>query len=114
MRITYKYRLHPTPAQRTALQQVLHCCRWVYNRALETRKEAWEQRKESVNRYDTVNMIPQWKAEHKFLVDGHAQAMQEALTRLDLAFRAFFRRVKVGEKPGYPRFRGYHRYDSFT
>jgi len=33
---------------------------------------------------------------------------------VDLAFRAFFRRVKAGEKPGYPRFRGPGRYDSFT
>lgn len=40
--------------------------------------------------------------------------MQEALKRLDLAFRAFFRRVKAGEKPGYPRFRSRDRYDSFT
>jgi putative transposase len=115
MRITYKYRLNPTPAQRTALQRILNCCRWVYNKALETRKNAWAQRQESVSRYNTMAMIPQWKAEHGFLADGHAQAMQEALIRLDLAFRAFFRRVQAGEQePGYPRFRSYRRYDSFT
>ena len=34
--------------------------------------------------------------------------------RIDLAFKAFFRRVKAKEKPGYPRFRGAGRYDSFT
>ena len=34
--------------------------------------------------------------------------------RVDLAFQGFFRRVKAGGKPGYPRFRGYGRYDSFT
>jgi putative transposase len=28
--------------------------------------------------------------------------------------KAFFRRLKEGEKPGYPRFRGAHRSDSFT
>jgi putative transposase len=33
--------------------------------------------------------------------------------RLDLAFKAYFRRVKAGEAPGYPRFRGAGRYDSF-
>ncbi len=60
-------------------------------------------------------MIPQWKEEHEWLKEGHAQAMQEALTRLDLAFRAFFRRVKAGDdEPGYPRFRGKGWYDSFT
>jgi putative transposase len=86
----------------------------VYNKALETRKNAWEERQEAVSKYDTINLIPQWKAENEWLKDGHAQAMQEALTRLDLAFRSFFRRVKAGEKPGYPRFRSADRYDSFT
>ena len=36
------------------------------------------------------------------------------LRRLDKAFKAFFRRVKAGEKPGYPRFKGKGRYDSIT
>jgi len=31
---------------------------------------------------------------------------------LDKAFCAFFRRVKTGETPGYPRFKGYNRFDS--
>jgi putative transposase len=33
---------------------------------------------------------------------------------VDLAFKAFFRRVKAGETPGHPRFRGRGWYDSFT
>jgi len=33
---------------------------------------------------------------------------------LERAYQAFFRRVKVGEKPGYPRFRSKRRYDSLT
>ncbi len=36
------------------------------------------------------------------------------LHRLDKAFAAFFRRVKAGERPGYPRFQGKDRYNSFT
>ena len=114
MRITYRYRLFPTSAQRMALQCQLDCCRWAYNKALETRKNAWKQEQRSVSRYDTMKMLPSWKMEHEWLKQGHAQAMQEALTRLDLAFQAFFRRVKAGQKPGYPRFRGRNRYDSFT
>ena len=34
------------------------------------------------------------------------------LRRLDRAFEAFFRRVKAGETPGYPRFKSAHRFDS--
>lgn len=113
MRLTFKYRLFPTRTQRTAMQQSLDACRWVYNKALETRKEAWEQRQESISRYDTINMIPGWKKEHPFLKDAFSQCLQEACTRVDLAFQAFFRRVKVGETPGYPRFKG-DWYKSFT
>src|SRR5262249_29093451 len=46
--------------------------------------------------------------------DLHAQVLQDVLHRLDKAFAAFFRRVKAGERPGYPRFQGTDRYDSFT
>lgn len=114
MRKTFKYRLFPTKAQRTASQHQLDICRWVYNKTLETRKVTWEQHKKSVSRYDTNRLLTDWKAENEWLQDGHAQAMQEAQKRVDLAFRAFFRRVKTGEEPGYPRFKSKNRYDSFT
>jgi putative transposase len=44
----------------------------------------------------------------------HSQVLQDVLTRLDRAFQAFFGRIKNGEKPGYPRFQGANRYNSFT
>jgi len=119
---TYKYRIYPTKAQRTSLQKSLDACRWVYNQALAVRRDAWEQEQKLVSRYDTIRMIPSWKQEHHFLLDAYSQSLQEACTRVDLAFQAFFRRVKTGstprtdggEKPGYPRFKGQSRYDSFT
>jgi putative transposase len=40
--------------------------------------------------------------------------MRDPLRRLDRAFAAFFRRVKAGVTPGYPRFRSARRYDSLT
>ena len=46
--------------------------------------------------------------------DIHSQVLQDVLTRLDRAFQAFFRRVKAGETPGYPRFQGANRYNCFT
>jgi putative transposase len=113
MRLTYKYRLYPTKAQRTAMQASLDACRWVYNKTLEVRKEAWDERQENVSRYDTIKMIPEWKKENPFLADAYSQCLQESCTRVDLAFKAFFRRVKSGETPGYPRFKG-DWYKSFT
>ena len=114
MRKTYKYRLFPTGKQKKALQSFLDACRWVYNKTLEARKKAWEERRESLSLYDTSKLIPQWKEENPNLSNAFSQCLQNAQQRVDLALKAFFRRVKTGEKPGFPRFRGFDRYDSFT
>ena len=95
-------------------QKSLDACRWVYNKALETRETAWEERQENVSRYDTIKMIPQWKQDNPNLTNAYSQSLQEACIRVDLAFRAFFRRCKNKENPGYPRFKSLDRYDSFT
>ncbi|HSD57139.1 MAG TPA: RNA-guided endonuclease TnpB family protein, partial [Methanotrichaceae archaeon] len=43
-----------------------------------------------------------------------SQVLQDVLRRQDKSFKAFFRRVKAGEKPGSPRFKGQGWYKSFT
>jgi len=105
MRLTYQYRLLPTKSQKTKLAQTLEMCRWVYNETLATRKNAWEQEQKSISRYDTIKMLPMWKEQKTELDQVYSQVLQEVCTRVDLAFKTFFRRVKAGEKAGYPRFR---------
>ena len=114
MRLTYKYRLSPTSAQRTNLERVLEICRWVYNDTLAARKNAYEQEQKSLGLYDTNKLLTQWKTEKPALKDVHSQVLQNVQERVELAFKAFFRRVKAGEQPGYPRFKGRSLYDSFT
>ncbi len=110
---TFKYRIYPSKAQETQLNQQLELCRWVYNRTLETRKNAFEQNGVSLSYYDTKKMLPDWKEENPALKRVHSMVLQDVTMRVELAFQAFFRRVKTGkEKPGYPRFKGYDRYDS--
>jgi putative transposase len=111
---TFKFRLKPTKSERNKLSQTLELCRWVYNETLAARKNAWEQDRKSISLYETAALLPTWKREHPELKDVHSQVLQNVQARVDLAFKAFFRRMKAGEKPGYPRFRGYGWYDSFT
>ena len=111
---TFKYRLQPSKSQRTKLNRTLDLCRWVFNETLATRKNSWERDQKSLSLYDTNKLLTRWKQEHMELQNVHSQVLQNVQERVDLAFQAFFRRVKAGEKPGYPRFRGYGRYDSFT
>ena len=96
------------------MRQWLEECRWLFNHFLAERKNAWEQEQKSLSLYEQQASLPTLKKQRPSLASAHSQVLQNVAVRIDLAFKAFFRRVKAGEKPGYPRFRGKGRYDSFT
>jgi putative transposase len=115
MRKAFKYRIYLTHGQRRILEQQLEACRWVYNETLAERKRAYEERGESRGLYDTQALLPGWKVANPKLKLVHSQVLQNVQVRVDLAFKAFFRRVKAGENQvGFPRFKGFGRYDSIT
>ncbi len=114
MRKTFKYRLSPNKQQQRLLEQQLEECRWLYNHLLAERRDAWEKRQESLRLYDQQATLPALKGVRPSLADVQSQVLQNVAVRIDLAFQAFFRRVRTGEQPGYPRFRGQGRYDSIT
>ncbi|MGH3087260.1 MAG: RNA-guided endonuclease InsQ/TnpB family protein, partial [Rubrobacteraceae bacterium] len=89
-------------------------CRGVYNLLLSERRDAFEETGASPSWYAQKRRLPELKEVNPALREVHSQVLQDVTLRLDLAFKAFFRRRKAGEKPGYPRFRGANRYDSFT
>lgn len=92
----------------------LETCRWIYNTALAQRKEAWEREKRSVTRVEQQVWLKEAKKTDERLQEIYSQVAQEVLFRVERAFAAFFRRVKNGETPGYPRFKGRGRYKSIT
>ncbi len=115
MRKSFKYRLYPEKATEQKLFWTLARCRELYNAALSERRDAYKYASKSVNYYDQQNDLPEMKHEiRQEYQDIAAHVLQDVLRRLDRAFQAFFRRVKQGEEPGYPRFQGRNRYDSFT
>src|SRR5262249_9466919 len=111
---TMQYRLKPTKRQARLLHSQLEECRWLYNHFLASRRDAWEERQESLSYHRQATTRPQVKRERPTLSAVHSQVLQNVAVRIDLAFKAFFRRVKAGKEPGYPRFRGAGRYDSLT
>lgn len=111
---TYKYRLFTTGKQARTMNLWLEQCRWLYNHFLEQRKNSWEQEKKSINYHTQAVSIVKLKETKPEMYDIYSQVLQNVAVRVDLAFKAFFRRIKTGEKPGYPRFKGQGRYDSFT
>lgn len=114
MRKTYKYRVYPTGKQEKTMLAILESCRWLYNQLLEQRKTLWETQKKGISLYQQQAGIAKLIAVNPSLENVYSQTKQNIAVRIDLAFKAFFRRCKSGEKPGYPRFRGKNWYDSFT
>ncbi|HEV2457315.1 MAG TPA: transposase [Ktedonobacterales bacterium] len=114
VRKTFKYKLRPTAEQEGTMACILRRCRELYNAALRERREAWRMRRVSITGASQSAQLPDIKQERPEYQDIHSQVLQDVLARLDRAFRAFFRRVQNGEKPGYPRFKRGNRYDSFT
>ena len=110
---TFKYRIFPTKKQLKNLETTLDECRWLYNHLLEMRKTAYEQEGKGLSCYGQQATYPILKEQRPSLNIVHSQVLQNVAVRIDLAFKAFFRRLKAGEKPGYPRFRSADRYDSF-
>src|SRR6266851_3824673 len=114
MRKMFQYRIYPTKKQVHKLNETLDECRWLYNHLLEKRKNAYAQTGNGLSCYEQQSTYPLLKQERPTLERVHSQVLQNVAVRLDLAFKAFFRRCKAGENPGFPRFRGRDRYDSFT
>jgi putative transposase len=114
VRKTFKFKLKPTPDQERAMEFVLRRCRGLYNAALQERRDAWQKGGVSVTvagQSAQLREVNEVRTEYQSV---HSQVLQDVLTRLDRAFQAFFRRVKNGETPGYPRFQGANRYNSCT
>jgi putative transposase len=110
----YLYRLYPNKEQDFKLDGLLKIARELYNSCLAERKYAYKMQGVSLNFYDQCNELSELKKCIPELALLNAQAAQDLLHRLDKAFKNFFRRVKKGEKPGYPRFKGRNQFHSIT
>lgn len=113
MRRTFEYRMYPTPGQQERMNAQLASLGRLYNAMLEERQRAWKTRRLSITLRDQqlqlkdVRTLPEYAA-------IYSHVCQDVALRVDRAYKEFFRRVKSGEKAGYPRFKSTHRYDSLT
>ena len=103
----FKYRIYPNESQRDQIARMLGCCRFVYNRALDVKKTAYSETGKSIATNDLIKMIPTWKRdpETSWLAQADSMALQQSIRDLDRAYMNFFRRVREGGKPGFPKFK---------
>ena len=105
---SYKFRLYPTAAQREKMSRNFGCCRYVFNYFLAQRKEQYMRSGKAPSRFQQDKSLTALKKEIPWLKEVDSTSLQATLQDLDAAFQNFFRRVKKGEKPGYPRFKSKH------
>src|ERR1051326_5065854 len=111
---SFKYKLRPSKAIEEKLATTLDLCRELYNAGLSERRNAYQSAGISITYLQQANQLPEIKQTRNDLAEVNAQVLQDVLRRLDKSFQAFFRRIKQGEKPGYPRFKSRDRFNSFT
>jgi len=80
-------------------------CRHLYNWNLAERIAVYEAEKRTVSYNEQQNKLPDLKKEKAWFKSVHSQVLQDVLRRLDNGFKHFFRRLKTGEVPGFPRFK---------
>ncbi len=110
----FKFRLYPTPKQEKILQEHLFLCFKLYNTAIEHRREAYRITQKSISYNEQQNELPKLREEFFEYANIHSQVLQNVLSRVDGAFKGFFRRVKISKDgAGFPRYKSLDRYDSF-
>ena len=112
MRRAYVFRLRPTARQHVALAACVDAHRELYNAALQERRDAWTHSKTRINYGDQSAQLTQIRGLRPDQALWSFSSQQATLRRLNKAFAGFFGRVKAGQRPGYPRFKGKARFDS--
>jgi putative transposase len=114
MQRTFKYRLYPNRKQREIFAAQLGMCRELYNAALQERIESYKTTGKGVTWLQQQSQLPAIKEVRPEFKNVHAHTLQAVLIRLNRSFQNFFRRVKKGETPGFPRFKGRNRFNSLV
>jgi len=111
---SYQLQLQPSVAQRLALERlrILSCD--LYNAALQERRDAWRLNRKNISYLDQQRELTELRHSDSEYAAISSEIMREPLRRVSRALEGFFRRVKSGHKPGFPRFRSYDRYGSIA
>lgn len=96
MNKAYKFRIYPSPEQRTIFAKTFGCVRFIYNRMLSDKIKHYEETKQNLN-----NTPAQYKKEFEWLKDVDSMALCNAQMNLQTAYNNFFRSPKVG----FPKFK---------
>jgi len=105
-----KTELDPNNVQRTLMLRSAGAARFAWNWGLARRMAEYKATGKSSTAITQHKQLNELKAsEFPWMYEVSKCAPQESLRDLDKAYQNFFRRVKAGERPGFPKFKSKHR-----
>ena len=107
---TFQLRGYCTAGGYDRIREALRLCRQLYNAALQERRDAYQMQGKSISLYDQMQQLTLVRKDLPEYADMDLQITRGALLRVNRAYGAFFRRLKAGQKPGFPRFKPASRY----
>jgi putative transposase len=106
----FKYRIYPNSSQSEELAKAFGCCRFLYNKALEYKKNTYESTKKFISYNDlSTSFLLSLKEEFIWLKDTPSQALQQSLRHLDVAYQKFFKKQNK-----FPSFKSKYAKQSFS
>lgn len=113
MQRSHKIRLDPNNVQATYFSKACGTSRFTYNWGLAE----WKRQYESGEKPSAYGLKKQFNSvkrdQFPWITEVTKCSPERAFTDLNNAFKNFFRRVKVGQKPGFPKFKKKGIKDSF-
>ncbi|MCC0671425.1 MULTISPECIES: transposase, partial [unclassified Clostridioides] len=101
----FKFRIYPNQIQKEIIEKSFGCSRFVYNHMLALQKEKYENKGESYSKYELIKKLPSLKKEYEWLKEIDSTSLQATIDDLDSAYKNFFRKIKKGNKQGFPKFK---------
>src|SRR5579884_2524145 len=98
----HRVRLYPSTRQQARLRLAIDVTRQLYNDALQQRRDVWTAHRVSITSKSQYAELTALRSEDTRIASVYRECEDAVLHRLDLAFAAFFRRLRHGETPGYP------------
>jgi putative transposase len=112
---SYQVRLYPNKAQSELIDKTIGCNRFIYNQMLNERIQFYNDNLNENGKFVKPKKFPkyktekQYKQEYEWLKEVSGRSLQQSRIDLHAAFQNFFRRVKQGKKPGFPKFKSKHK-----
>ena len=100
-----RVRIYPTVEQAAQIDRTIGAGRFVFNKMLEVQQKVYKRRGEHLSTYDMQKLLTKMKQQYTWLREVDSKALQSVCAAVSNAFDGFFRRVKLGKKPGFPKFK---------